>query len=329
MAEANINMAEGSGNKKKWVGTIVKLLISAALLVILVLNTDINEIRAALADFRPVFILLALAVIALAILVSALKWGVLLRAQGSRVSLGKLFRYYTIGQFFNNFLPSSIGGDGVRIYLAGRDTGSTAGAAATVVLERILAMVTLAALGLVSALLAREPSKLAVILMGGVFVVGSALALVQLTGFAPKKARQSKGKFAQSFVRFADNSARMREHPRLIAVCLAESVVFQMLNSLVVETVIAGLGLPLLPLADLFLIVSSSSVMAMLPVGLNGYGLREGSYAYLLAPFGFSSAQALTVSVLYALFVSLYSLSGGVMWLLLKRADKSGGKPNG
>ena len=115
----------------------------------------------------------------------------------------------------------------------------------------------------------------------------------------------------------------MRAHPRLICVCLAESFVFQILNSLVVETVIAGLGLPLLPLPDLFLIVSSSSVMAMLPVGLNGYGLREGSYAYLLAPFGFSSAQALTVSVLYALFVSLYSLSGGIMWLMEKRSGRT------
>lgn len=308
-----------TGQKRKWPGTVIKIAVSAALLAVLILNMDTREIGNALAAFRPPYIAAALAVIVAAMIVSAFKWGILLKAQGTEIPVLRLFRYYTIGQFFNNFLPSSIGGDGVRIWLAGRDTGSAAGAAATVVQERILAMATLAALGLVSALFADHPSSLAVALMAGVFVLGSVLAAVQLTGFLPKAVRNGKGKIAQALVRFADNSARMRRHPRKIAVCLAESVVFQMLNSLVVETVILGLGLTPLSPANLFLIVSSASVMAMLPVGLNGYGLREGSYAYLLAPFGFTSAQALAVSVLYALFVSLYSLPGGLLWLSLKK----------
>ena len=72
------------------------------------------------------------------------------------------------------------------------------------------------------------------------------------------------------------------------------------------------------------MVVSASSVLAMVPVGLNGYGLREGSYAFLLAPYGFSTAQSLTISVLYALFVTLFSLAGGPLWLLMRPAkDKT------
>lgn len=308
-----------SSQNRKRTGALIRILISAALLAILIVNMDIQEIGNALAGFRIPWIAAALAVIVLAMIVSAFKWGILLKAQGTAVPAGRLFRYYTIGQFFNNFLPSSIGGDGVRIWLAGRDTGSAAGAAATVVQERILAMVTLAALGLGSAVFADHPNGPAVGLMAGVFVLGAALAAVQLTGYVPKKIRNGKGRISRAVVRFADNSARMRKHPKKILICLAESILFQMLNSLVVETVIIGLGLPVLSLPNLFLIVSSASVMAMLPVGLNGYGLREGSYAYLLAPFGFTSAQALAVSVLYALFVSLYSLPGGLLWLSVKK----------
>ncbi len=303
---------------KKWIGTVIKIIVSAGLLTILILSADIEEIGDALSGFKAPWGVAVLFAIAVSVYVSALKWGELLKAQGVRISSPKLFGYYTCGLFFNNFLPSSIGGDGARAILAGQE-GGTVGGAASVVMERILATVTLALLGLVSAAFSRHTPGIVLIIMGAILTVGLLLAAVQLTGWVPEKLKKSEGKIAGVWKTFALKSAEIRKHPKAIAISLFESLIFQFLVAVVVETVIAGLGLELLPIPDLCMVVSASSVLAMVPVGLNGYGLREGSYAFLLAPYGFSTAQALTVSVLYALFVTLFSLAGGPLWLVLKK----------
>lgn len=313
--------------KKKWLGTLIKIIISVVLLTILILSTDIGEIGAALTNFHLLWLIPALLTIALSMIVSAFKWGALLRAQGARVSIFRLFCYYVCGLFFNNFLPSSIGGDGARAILAGRESGSVSGAAASVVLERILATVTLAVLGLIGAIFAQNTVSIVIILMSVLFVAGTLLALVQMTGWVPRRLKDSEKKIATVWRSFAQNSAVIRKHPGAIVICLLESLVFQFIVALVVATVMAGLGLPALPIADLCMVVSASSVLAMVPVGLNGYGLREGSYAFLLAPYGYTTAQALTISVLYALFVTLFSLAGGPLWLVMKPA-KTGSDDN-
>ncbi|MGM9652218.1 MAG: lysylphosphatidylglycerol synthase transmembrane domain-containing protein [Eubacteriales bacterium] len=322
---SSIDQAKSAQNpkKKKWLGTLVKVIISVILLTVLVLSTDIGEIGAALTNFQFIWLIPVLLTIALSVIVSAFKWGVLLRAQGVHVSVWRLFCYYVCGLFFNNFLPSSIGGDGARAILAGKESGSVSGAAASVVMERILATVTLSVLGLIGAVFAQNTVPIVIILMSVLFVVGASLALVQMTGWVPRRFRDSEKKVAAVWKSFAQNSAVIRKHPSAIVICLLESLVFQFFVALVVGTVMAGLGLPALPIADLCMVVSASSVLAMLPVGLNGYGLREGSYAFLLAPYGYTTAQALTISVLYALFVTLFSLAGGPLWLVLKPAERS------
>ncbi|MBP7479156.1 MAG: hypothetical protein KA785_01795, partial [Spirochaetaceae bacterium] len=58
------------------------------------------------------------------------------------------------------------------------------------------------------------------------------------------------------------------------------------------------------------------SVLSMIPVGINGYGLREGSYVLLLAPYGVGADTAVSISILFALLVSIFSISGLFTWLL-------------
>ena len=320
-----MNSTKKRSKSEKWLGTIIKIAVSAVLLTILILSTDIQEISNALSNFKLIWIIPVLLTITLSVIVSALKWGILLRAQGVSVSVFRLFCYYTCGLFFNNFLPSSIGGDGARAILAGQESGSVSGAAASVVMERIIATVTLSLLGLFGAIYSQSRVTIVIVLMSVLFVIGVLLALIQMTGWIPKRLRNKESKVASIWKSFAENSAIMRKHPRNIAICFLESLVFQFIVALVVGSVMKGLGLPDLPIADLCMVVSASSVLAMVPIGLNGYGLREGSYAFLLAPYGFSTAQALTISVLYALFVTLFSLVGGPIWLMM-RPDASSGK---
>lgn len=97
------------------------------------------------------WIALAILSVILSVLVSAYKWQLICRASGLKCPLKELWNIYWSGLFFNNFMPSSIGGDALRIYWAGKYTGDMPGAGTSVVVERVLATIGLSLLGLLAA----------------------------------------------------------------------------------------------------------------------------------------------------------------------------------
>lgn len=98
-------------------GSLVsKVIITAALLSLLVIKTDFREVNALIAGLDRSPLMAALLLTAGAVVLSAYKWKLLLTARGWYLSLGTLTRLYFVGLFMNNFLPSSIGGDVMRIY---------------------------------------------------------------------------------------------------------------------------------------------------------------------------------------------------------------------
>ncbi|HQM52366.1 MAG TPA: lysylphosphatidylglycerol synthase domain-containing protein, partial [bacterium] len=79
-----------------------------------------DDVLRGLARIRPVWIIPILATAYLGMLISCLRWKVVLEARGIRVSVHLLIFYYTIGYFFSSFLPSMFGGDVARSYIFGR-----------------------------------------------------------------------------------------------------------------------------------------------------------------------------------------------------------------
>ncbi|MEQ8154127.1 MAG: lysylphosphatidylglycerol synthase transmembrane domain-containing protein [Clostridiaceae bacterium] len=302
-------------NKKKKILTIIRIAISILLLAGLIRFAEIDKIVTSLKGFDLKWLPLIFLLIILSVVVSTFKWRILIEAQDISVGFTTLFGYYMSGLFFNNFLPSSIGGDGVRIYLAGKKTNNLSSVASSVIVERVLATVTLALLGIISSIFAHNPSKLAIILLIVLLIFAILLAWILLAGWIPEFLKDREAKIIKAWISFSKSAGELKNHPKELGICLIESMIFQIIVALVIWAVMKGLNLYSLPLADLFLMASASSVLAMVPVGLNGYGMREGAYIYLLQPFGYTSSQALTVSVLFALFVSLFSLFGGISWI--------------
>jgi uncharacterized protein (TIRG00374 family) len=309
----------------KHLSLILKIVISTALIVVLVITADIGEIVRTVSNFNllwlgPVFFFIVLAVV-----ISAFKWQILLSAQGIHISIFKLFQYYTAGFFFNNFLPSSLGCDGVRVLLLKNEFNSYAGAASSVVMERILATVTLGLLGLIGSVFADAPSRIVVIALGAVAFAGVVLTAVQLTGFVPRGLKEKETKLAKGWRSFASTSADIRKKPLHLVICLVESIAFQMAVAFTQGAIILGLGMPALSLGNLFYVSSASSVVTMIPLTVNGYGFREGGFIYLLEPLGYASSSAFSISILFALFVSAYSLLGAFFWISRKKQTQKQG----
>lgn len=303
--------------------TVLRIVTALLLLGILGYFADWDQIYRLFHTFQLSQLPLVFGLITLSVLVSALKWGILLRAQNNRVGFGSLFRIYLIGLFFNNFLPSSIGGDGIRIVLAGKYCDRTASATASVVMERSVATVSLALLGLGGSVFAKKPYPPAVWLLGMLLLVGIIVTAILLTGWVPDFIKRGNGKLGKAWVSFSKSAGGLKRQPRALLVNLLLSLLFQIIVAMVVASIMGGLGLVIPGLFDLFFITAAASVLAMAPVGLNGYGLREGGYIILLRPFGYTVASALTVSVLFGIFVSIFSLTGGILWMLSHPTSKA------
>lgn len=311
---------------KKRIMTILRFVISVILLVIVVKLADLQKIVEVLQNFNQIWLLPIFLFIILSVLISAIKWNTLLKAQGIHIKIQTLFQYYNCGLFFNNFLPSSIGGDGIRIFLTGQKTENYSAAAASVIMERTIATVSLAFLGITSSFFALYPSKIAVILMVILFFIGIMMAFVLISGWVPRKLKAHDGKISRAWVSFATSAKELQKQKKQLFLCFIQSILFQVFVALVIGAIIKGLGQHELKLPDLLLVTSASSVLAMVPLGLNGYGMREGAYIYLLKPFGYTSSQAVTVSILFAFFVTLYSLIGGINWLIISKPIQKASK---
>jgi uncharacterized protein (TIRG00374 family) len=301
--------------------TILRIVISIVLLILVIKLADVDKVAKSLKNFRLIWLLPIFALILISVIISTLKWRTLIKAQRITIKFTTLFSYYNCGLFFNNFLPSSIGGDGIRIYLAGNKSENYSAAASSVVMERTIATVSLAFLGLISSIFATEPSRIAVYLLAGLFIAGILLTFVLISAWVPESLRKKDGKIARAIIKFADSAKELKGRKKELCLCFVQSIVFQVVVAFVIQAIMAGLTQPILALPDLFLITSASSVLAMVPLGLNGYGMREGAYIYLLKPFGYPTSVALTVSILFAFFVSIYSLLGGLNWFFINKEN--------
>jgi len=116
------------GKKKNFLLFALKFIVSFALIAyILIYRTSIKDILEAISGANLFWIVISFSLHALGLLISAYRWQILIRAQGDSVPLGFLAKSYLVSSFFNNFLPTRIGGDVVRIWDGSRYSRSLAG----------------------------------------------------------------------------------------------------------------------------------------------------------------------------------------------------------
>lgn len=295
---------------------VLRLVISLLLFSWLLYSVEWCQVWNAILRINVSWLLLATGWVVTAIAVSVVKWRLILQSQGLQASWGELWRAYWIGLFFNNFLPSSIGGDTMRIVQIGKTTGDAAGVTASVVMERLLATIALSLVGLAASVHVFESGFIKVRMLFGVLLAGSLLlAGLLMWGKVPGWLARKNGKLAAFLHGFMKHGQQLRKQPMPLFWSLLWSVVFQMTNVAVNYSIFQGLGLLEVNLYRSMFIIPATAAVAMLPIAINGYGIREGAYVFLLAPYGVNQAAAFTASILFAFLVSLCSLWGSVLWL--------------
>lgn len=302
-------------NWKLW----LRIFISLGLLIWFLKIINWQQIQVILQSVQLHWLIAALIWIISAMLVSTIKWQIILRVQGLEISFIELWRIYWVGLFFNNFLPSSIGGDALRILWVGKATQDHPGATTSVVIERILATTALALVGLVGCLVVPNPWREVTIMFLLLIFITLLLLLLIMFGRLPSFIIKRQNCLSQFLVGITAHGHNVRNCPVSVVRAFLWSVVFQVCVVGTNYAVFRSLNLESVSWFKSLYVVPATSVAAMLPLGINGYGLREGAYVLLLRPYNVPEVGAFTASILYTFLVSVCSLWGGWVWL---RKDK-------
>jgi uncharacterized integral membrane protein len=239
-----------------------------------------------------------------------------------RLSFSFLTQSFLVATFFNNFLPSNIGGDVVRISDTAKAAGSKTLATTVVLIDRGLGLLGLALMAASGASLMQRmavgPVGPAMLWAG--FGVGAVIATPAL--LMPETATKLLKPlriFHQQWVdarleRLTYALTRFKETPAALAACFAGAVVVQGILVAFYVAIARSMNIPI-GFAELAVIVPVSFIVQMVPVSVNGFGVREATFGFYFTRLGLPLESALLVSFVGAALIMLFSLSGGVAYL--------------
>jgi len=306
---------------------LIRLAVSAALLYYVLRSIDLALLWERVQGMNAGWIGLALASWVFVQWVSVWRWHRLLRAQHVDVPTRTLTESIWVSLFFNNFLPSNIGGDVIRIADTAGPAGSKTLATTVVVVDRALG---LAALILVASFGAFAASLVGIHVPGArwlwiVTAAGTALAipviaLPRLTEYSLKPLRLLNRPWVdERLQRLEDAILRFRASPSTIISAFGGAIVVQVTIVGFYLFTARGLDVPLPVLLGAVLIPVSLAVQ-MAPLSINGFGVREAVFAFFFRRFGLPIEAAVALSLVSTGLVMSLSLVGGLMFLRRRSA---------
>jgi uncharacterized membrane protein YbhN (UPF0104 family) len=304
---------------------VAKIGVSMGLLWILFSRIDVGRLWAGARQASPIWLLVALGVYGLNVMASVWRWHRLLEAQDVEVRSSFLYGSLLVSLFFNNFLPSNIGGDVIRIRDTARPARSKTLATAVVLMDRMLGLMGLVLVAAFSATVTgtnhRAGMQMWPVWLWAGFLAGaaaSAPALLAPSGFG--RLLQPLTVLHPEWVgnridTITSVLARFRNRPLALASCFGGAVFVQ--TSMVVFFFVVAYALNLhLTFWDLAVIVPLSFIVQMLPISVNGFGVREATYAFYFKSIGQPIESAVLMSLVGTVLVMLFSLSGAAVWFL-------------
>jgi uncharacterized membrane protein YbhN (UPF0104 family) len=241
-------------------------------------------------------------------ILSALRWQLLAKPLGFADAQPRFIRLYFVGMFFNLFLPSSVGGDVVRAwYLNGR-SGRAMAAAVSVFIDRFSGLLVLLALAVVGSLVCSV--DLPVWVNQSVWGTAACAALGLL--LFPLASRWFG--HLESVRKLVDGLAYLATRPGLVMGTTFLSVLVQAGNVIVLWLVGVAMTLSV-PLQYYWIMVPMVTLVTLVPISLNGMGIREAGLVVFLTPFGVGQASAVSMAFLWFSVLTAASLVGGVIYL--------------
>jgi uncharacterized membrane protein YbhN (UPF0104 family) len=290
------------------VSKYLRIAVSVLLLSVIAWRTDFSVVGDKFANLNVWLWFAAVGVLLLAVIASAKRWQLFGQELRFERNLSQYSAYYFIGQWFNLSLPTSVGGDVVRVWYLDANSGRKLAAFASVFLERLNGLVVLIAVACVGVLI--SPIALdwwisaCVWSIAGCACLGMAsLPLLQRWEKVPLQRRQQ-----------LQTMLDLWRVPRVIALATLMSIIVQVIGVFSLWFIGMALGLEI-PFTYYCILGPMVSLLTLLPISVNGMGVREVGTVVFLAPLGVHEDTAKTLAFLWFAVNVAVSLMGGLVYL--------------
>lgn len=303
----------------------LKLVFSASILTfILVSRTSLGDIFATLKSAEPLLLGISFSLHALGLLISAIRWQILIRAQDDWVPIGFLVKSYLVGSFFNLFLPTRIGGDVVRIWDGSRRSKSLVKSSAIILVERLSGVIILLVFALFASLVRLDmaqqfPVIWVSLILGFLGLILLALFLSPLSNIVLDKLPDQSpfSTIKQKLRQFIETILFFRKRGGALGKAFFWAALLQI--NVIIHYYLIGEALHLdIGLLDYFIFIPIVHLILLIPITINGLGLREGAYLEIFKYYGISSAAAISFSWIDLAFMLMVGLLGGFIYVFRK-----------
>ncbi len=299
---------------------LVKLVVTIALLGFAVNSVNRDEFSSALLQLNPIYLIITFVVQFLLSFIQALRWRIILSGLGTSITMMGAWKNVLLGLFFNQTLPSSIGGDAVRIYAA-RSIGLGL-AVRSIIYDRLFALISLSAIGLFIISWFAHAGELlpySRLMVCGQLAVFAGFIFLLFSHFFTSFQRVQNIPFIDKLNHFS---------ACLMSVCSNKVNLFKIVSlSLFIHAIVSisgvllfiGIGskAPALALGGVFALVTLFSVI---PVSIAGWGLRESLALALYSTIVPEGEIALAVSVYFGFVMMGVGGLGGIVYLVSGRS---------
>jgi uncharacterized membrane protein YbhN (UPF0104 family) len=301
---------------RKFLLVTAKILISGTLLYFALRGINLGELKKRVDQISLGWIAFSIVVTLLQILLGAVRWREITALCDAPLSTARALRFNLIGSFFNQTLPSSIGGDAVRLWLVSRSGAGWRAATYSVLVDRAIGLIALAVLIVASLpwsyqLIGDARGRAALVLVdfaalaGGLgFLAFGRLNWGFLTEWLPTRHLHACAVIAN---RVVFNGARSL----FVAVL---SLVIHVLTAVIAWGVVQSIGASA-TFAQVFLLVPPIILITMLPISIAGWGVREAAMMVAFGYAGLPEADGLVVSLLYGAVSFAVGAFGGLVWV--------------
>jgi uncharacterized membrane protein YbhN (UPF0104 family) len=291
----------------------LKLVVSASVLAIIVAKVDLGDINARIRGLEPTYVAGAFVVYFFGQIASSARYVYVLRALRRALTLASSVRVHYIGLWFNQVMPTSLGGDVAKIYYVRRQAGLGRAVRATL-LDRIsgLAILLVSIVALAPLYFQRFP-RIAVptIALSAVLLVSMSLGPILASRAT---VRRLLPRLARLLLLLAADIGRFSRWRHFWPQLWTSSVV-HVCGVLTYAMLGMALALPL-GLVDYFLLVPLVFLVALLPVSFAGWGLRETGAVGLFGLAAIAPEPSLLLSVLFGLLQLVSAIPGGIDWAM-------------
>src|SRR6516162_7424678 len=308
--------------------SIVKILISVALLYLALRKVNLADLASRLNVTSLGWIVLAIGVTLLQIFLGVLRWREVSAECHAPLETMTALRFNLIGTFFNQTLPSSIGGDAVRLWLVARGGAGWRAATYSIFVDRAIGLIALAVIIVATLpwsynLIGNAYGRYALLLVDFAALAGGAGFL--LIGVLPWPwLKRWWGTHHIHACAVIANRVIFDRHtgPKIVVLSLLVHVLAVVIAWCVVQSIAAPVAF-----GQVFQLVPPVMLITMMPISIAGWGVREATMGLAFGYAGLMTNEGINISLLYGAVSFIVGAFGGLVWIVSAEKASKGAKP--